>query len=332
MSRRKNRCDFFGDNFWQSDNINRRYFAKNRDMLVSLAINRFRWVNLPSTCDSRFLEFALLKNGFATICHQKDMPDLWQSLFAAPYGDFNAYGLPIQWRATGYGGQGTDFEVTNDNGVLVFNSFSRVNPWNMIELYARKLAHIERTEDVNLTNQMSPMLFIAPKEKRLELENLLKQTMGGEFAVLGDDSFGDIAKSVTAISTGVPFISEQLNQTYQNVLNQALMHLGVPHLAFEKGERMIEDEARANSSPTTIMLLNCLSARRQACDMLNDRFGLDVQVYYNDDYESLNWNYSHNLEAMAQDKIIEVSNTQDNVLKLNEGSDEPNMLGAGDNG
>ena len=29
------------------------------------------------------------------------------------------------------------------------------------------------------------------------------------------------------------------------MLSDALMFLGIPHLAFEKGERMIEDEARA---------------------------------------------------------------------------------------
>ena len=67
---------------------------------------------------------------------------------------------------------------------------------------------------------------------------------------------------------------------------------------------MIEDEARANTAPTNIMLLDCLQARRQACETLNKRFGLDINVYFNDDWESYNFNYLNNVESMAQDNMI----------------------------
>ena len=52
-----------------------------------------------------------------------------------------------------------------------------------------------------------------------------------------------------------------------------------------------------------IMLLDCLQARRQFCDKVNEKFGLDIQVYYNEDLESYNFNYMNNIEAMAQDGI-----------------------------
>ena len=67
---------------------------------------------------------------------------------------------------------------------------------------------------------------------------------------------------------------------------------------------MIEDEARANTAPTNIMLLDCLQARRQAANALNRRFGLNIEVYFNDDWESYNYNYANNLEAQAQDGLI----------------------------
>ena len=88
------------------------------------------------------------------------------------------------------------------------------------------------------------------------------------------------------------------------MLNQALLFLGIPHLAFEKGERMIEDEARANTAPTNIMLLDCLQARRQFCNEVNKKFGLNIAVYFNEDWESYNFNYTNNIEQMAQDKVI----------------------------
>jgi len=47
-----------------------------------------------------------------------------------------------------------------------------------------------------------------------------------------------------------------------------------------------------------------LQARRQACDALNRRFGLNIEVYFNDDWESYNYNYASNIEAQGQDGLI----------------------------
>ena len=66
-------------------------------MLLSIAVNRFRWVGLPPTCDPRYLEQQLHKTGIATICHSKETPDIWQTLSAATQSEFNAYGIPTKW-------------------------------------------------------------------------------------------------------------------------------------------------------------------------------------------------------------------------------------------
>lgn len=273
-------------------------------MLLALAVNRFRWVNLPDTCDARFLETTLHRSGIATLSYKKDEPTrIYTTLTAAPQGQFNMYGLPTQWRAVGFDGL-TDYQVTNENGVLCFYSYARICPWNAIEIYARKMAHYERTEDVNLTQQMKPFIGIAPQEKKLELTNLLKQVQGGEPAILGDKGLEKLVENVKVLDTKVPLITEELARSHQNVLNQALLYLGIPHLAFEKGERMIEDEARANTAPTNVMLLDCLNARREFAKKCNEKFGLSINVYFNDDWESYNYNYINNIESQAQDKLI----------------------------
>lgn len=301
---RRKKAEFYSDRFWESANYNFRTYTKNLDMLLSLAINRFRWTGLPETCDARFLEKMLHRNGVATLSFKADEPErIYTTLTAMPNGEYNMYGLPTQWRAVGYDGL-TDYPVTYENGELCFYSFARINPWNALEIYARKMAHYERTEDVNLTQQMKPFIGIAPQEKRLELVNLLKQVEGGEPAILGDEGLSKLVDNVKTIDIGVSLITEELARSHQNVLNQALLYLGIPHLAFEKGERMIEDEARANTAPTNIMLLDCLQARREFCEKVNRRFGLNIHVYFNEDLESYNFNYLGNIEQQAQDKMI----------------------------
>lgn len=317
-NRRAKRGSFWSNNFWQSADYNFRSFHKNLDLLLSLAINRFRWVNMPDTCDPRYFEKILHRNGIATLSYKADEPTrIYTTLQATPNGTYNMYGLPTEWRAVGYDGL-TDYEVNNENGELCYYSYARVSPWNALEIYARKMTHYERTEDVNLTQQMNPRFFIAPQEKKLELINLLKQIDGGEPAILGDEGLSKLVDNVKTIENNAPLIAEDLARCHQNVLNQALLYLGIPHLAFEKGERMIEDEARANTAPTNIMLLDCLNARREFCKKVNDKFGLDIQVYFNEDIESYNFNYTNNIEQMAQDKII-LSN--DGTFSMSEISD-----------
>lgn len=298
---RSNGCGFWNDNFWQSSNFNQRTYYAYLDELLSLAVNRFRWVGLPDTCDQRFLETQLTMKGMATICHAKNAPDIWQSLICSPQSPFDAYGNPTKWRASGY--NQTDYEVDLSNGEIIYNSYTRCNVWNALEIFARKMAHYSRTEDINLTHQHKPWLLVAPQEKKMELVNIYKQIEGGEPAIMGDSNLYELVNKLKAIDTGVPLIVEDLARAKQNVFNDALLYLGIPHLAFEKGERMIEDEARANSAPTEIMLMNCLKARRDACDKLNMRFGLNINVYLNEDWESYNFNYLNNIEAMTQDGI-----------------------------
>lgn len=299
MSRKKRRGQESNPYYWQTEEYNQLCLQVNIDMLLAIAVNRFRWEGLPSTCDPRYLEMQLHRSGIATICHDTDTPDVWQTLMAAPQGEWNDYGIPTEWRARGY--NDTDYKVTPATGELVYYSQTRLNPWGAIMQYAVKLTHIQRTSDVNLIHQQHPWVMLMPREKQMELTNIFKQIRGYEPAILGDSA----NKALLELNEGncftldlkVPFLGKELTEQYQNVLNQYLLFMGVPHIMFEKSERMITEEATAGNSTTNILLKNCLDARRWACKQLRELapsvFG-DLQVYLNDDWESYNYNYLNN--------------------------------------
>ena len=291
-------------NYWETEIYNRLAYYKNLNLLFSLAINRFRWDGLPDTCNVRYLERALLTTGKATLSHREgESSPIWTSLEVAGDGVYNMYGELTSWRAIGYDGE-TNYKVTPDNGVIIHYSYSRSDPWGALDMYARKLAHYEVTENNNLSKQLTPWILIAPQEKRLELENIFKQIAGGESAILGDEGLLKLVENISAIDLKVPVLVEEMGRGWQNTFNQALLMLGIPHLAFEKGERMIEDEARANTAPTAICALDCLQARRDGLREFNKLSGLDAQCYFNEDWESYNFNYTNNIEQQAQDGII----------------------------
>lgn len=299
MSRKKRRGQESNPYYWQTEEYNQLCLQVNIDMLLAIAVNRFRWEGLPPTCDPRYLEIQLHRSGIATICHDANTPDVWQTLMAAPQGEWNDYGIPTEWRARGY--NDTDYKVTPATGELVYYSQTRLNPWGAIMQYAVKLTHIQRTSDVNLMHQQHPWVMLMPREKQMELTNIFKQISGYEPAILGDSA----NKALLELNEGncftldlkVPFLGKELTEQYQNVLNQYLLFMGVPHIMFEKSERMITEEATAGNSTTNILLKNCLDARRWACKQLRELapsvFG-DLQVYLNDDWESYNYNYLNN--------------------------------------
>lgn len=279
-------------------------------MLLAIAMNRFRWEGLPDTCDPRFLEMQLHKVGIATICHREGMPDVWQSLMAMPQGTFNSYGIPVKWNAKGW--DKSEFPVTPATGELVYYSQTRLNPWGAIVQYATKLTHIQRTSDVNLMHQQKPWIMLMPQEKKTELVNIYKQASGYEPVILGDSA----NKALLDLNEGncftldlkVPYIGKELSEQYQNTLNQYLLFMGVPHIMFEKSERMITEEATAGNSTTNIILKNCLDSRRWACERLRklspETFG-DTYVYLNDDWESYNYNYLNNRMMLDENNASE---------------------------
>ena len=303
MSRRKKeRNIWLGDNYWQSADYNTRIYIGYLGMWLSIAMNPFRWEGLPETCDVRYFERQLHMSGKATIAHDPATPDVWLSLKAIANSNFNVYGVPTKWNAVGFNGE--SFPVTSENGEICYYNQSRTNPWNMLEMFARRMAAYTRTEDINLSHQHTPWVFIAPQEQRQELINIFKQIVGGEPAILGNKNTWELVENIKAINTQVPFIADKLTQGFFNVFHSALVYLGVPSLAFEKGERMIEDEAKANSAPTNLMLMDCLGSRREFAKSFNRRFGTDYEVYWNEDIESYNFNYLGNFEAMAQDGLM----------------------------
>ena len=302
--RRAPKGQHFGEpNYFQSADYNEKTRLMYQNWIIELAINRFRWVGLPETCDERALEWALLNSGQATICKPSNehLLPMWVSLPAVFDGEMNMYGNPTAWRAVGLNGD-TNFRSDWNNGAFIRYSKSRINPWIAIQLFATRLTHITRTEDINLFNQHTPMVIVAPDEMSLDATNLFKNISGYEPAVIVTKTFDNI--DIKAISTEVPYIGLDLNVAKQQIFNDLFSFLGIEHLAFEKGERMIEEEARGNSYPTSLMLLNCLSERRKAADYLNKVFGFDIHVYFNNDVESYNFNFLSDYERMANAGLI----------------------------
>ena len=285
--------------YWQSASFNNRIYNYYIDQITKLAASRFRWLNLPASCDERYLEMTLINQGMASIAFPAKMKGTFLSLQCSPHGMLNMYDRPNEWLATGQ--NGTRYSCSRNTGVVVYDNRTRYPLMNGIELYANELTHIAVTRRINRMHQQIPFILKGPQEKRQEMTELFKQVAGGEPAVLCNDDIQQIGYE--ALSTGVQFIGEDLAIDEQNIWNRIYSMLGIKNTTM-KQERQTEDEIRAQENPSDIVKMDSISERRKAADELNSRFGeylqQPIKVIWNQDNQSDNWNLKHNIESIAK--------------------------------
>lgn len=296
---RKRRKTYKNTMYWQSAGYNTQLFESFRAQILNLALSRFKWLNLPPTCDERFLEWTLLVNGIATIARPAGM-DSFFSTQASTLGYFNVYDNPTCWES--FGNNGWRFKVNADNGVLIYDNLARQPMLPILDIYARELVDVIRTKQLNRQHQKIPFIIHGPESKELDMLNLYKQVDGGEPAVIADD--GIQAVSFEALATGVEFIGDKLQDEFENVWKMIYTALGIKSMDV-KGERQSIDEVRAIANPTEMNALSPIRARRQACEKLNERFepfiSEPINVVWRQDFISDNYNYMNNVQAFKED-------------------------------
>lgn len=270
MGNKKSKEGFYSDAYWQSADWNQRKTLAYLTQLEALAMNRFRWEGLPPTVDTRYLEYCLLHYGVATIAFPEDYPEIWVCGKAAFGGTINRYHNPTRWYL--YGAAGDAFPVTPLNGVLIWNSQTRNNPWNQLDMWARELADIDRTRDVNRAHIKSPVIFSGPRGKKQDLENIVNAWLGGEPAIMLYENMAANGIEVSSLKVEVPFYGAELFADAMNVLNRAYTFLGIENLP-TKAERMIQEEIQSTMEPTSVNALDGLDSRRVGARELH-YFGL----------------------------------------------------------
>lgn len=288
------------ENYWQTRDYNSRLFTMLQNQVISMAINRYKWVNLPENCDQRFLELTLFNQGIASIAINPEN-DEWYSLQVG--GEMRApdhYGNPSLWTTLGVNGK-VRFTTTKANGIYVYDNSMRIPIIERISLWVREMVDIIRTLQQNRAHMKVPVLITGIQDKRLDMTNYIKQVAGGEAFIVTTDGINNI--DVRAMSTDVDSYQTELWESFFNVWNQIYQSLGIGNLPF-KAERRIEDEVQSQADPTNLVALDGLQCRRYACKFLNENFGDllpgELNVVWNKDIATDNYNFIHDLQKMVE--------------------------------
>lgn len=269
----------------QSLAMNTKQYQLYYDLLLQMAISVFAWQNLPSEIDERFLELTLITRGLSVFWFSLDY-DKYFANQACESGHINMYQNPTSYKI--YGADGFNYDLKAKECVPIWNSYLRKGDNDIFEIYARRLADIDRTIDVNLLNQKMPVICSIPETKRLTYSNLLKQIYSNEPVIIVDDGVVNL-NNIKYISTNVPYICDRLLDAKAQIWSEAMTALGINNNNQQKAERVQTAEVMANNGQIVANRLIHLDSRRKACKAINEKYGLDVWVDYNQDISSINY-------------------------------------------
>lgn len=262
---------------WESAELNRRTYNHYFNRLMELSISMFEWKNLPGTVDARFLEYTLFTDGMAVFFNDEVMGHLCLQTMIG--GNLDVYRIPTI--RTAYASNGYNRKLNEKDSVIIFNNMIHTNCINDIELFARRLYECDRTMDVNIKAQKTPVMIACDENQRLTMINLYQQYDGNEPFIFGNKDI-DI-KKIQAISTNAPFVSDKIMELKNQIWNEALTYLGISNVSYQKKERLISDEVSRSMGGTVASRYTRLDMRQQACEKINKMFGLDIWVDYRED-------------------------------------------------
>lgn len=265
--------------FWESGMTNNGTYLQYYNRLTELSTSMFEWLNVPDTIDVRFLELVLFTDGQAVFFKDEEIGHL--ALRCAINGPFNIYNIPINRRA--YAANGYNRQLNEKDSVIIYNNYLHTNSMLDVRMFAKRLYNLDRTVDVNVNAQKTPVLIICDEQQRLTMKNLYMKYEGNEPFIYGDKNLNP-NEAIKSINTGAPYVADKIYQLKVQIWNEALTYLGISNVNTQKKERMISDEVMRNQGGVIASRYSRLEARRDAVEKINEMFGLNIEVNYRDDY------------------------------------------------
>ena len=252
------------------------------DRMRKIALSMFEWESLPDSMNARYLEMTLFYKGQAGMLYDKDYGFI--NTQATDSGYINIYGLPSRIQCYSYRynemrdlyvkGSG---EPIDKEAILVLNNYDRTPTATTLQLFAYRLAQAQRTADVNIMAQRTPILITTDQRQEFSMRKLYEQYDGNTPVIYADKNSGLNPDAVRAIKTDAPFIATDILQYKILIWNEFLSFLGISNLD-EKRERLISSEIDSNNELVNMNLQSYLIPRKKACEEFNQKYGTNIDV------------------------------------------------------
>lgn len=247
------------------------------NQLKELFMSSFKWENLPSTVNQRFLELMLFDEGKCVFFKDEEIGHL--ALRGILNGQIDLYGEYTKIRAFASNGYQNDKLVNHKNSVMIFNNYVRDSPHIRIKQFAERIWKIEKTIDLNIHQQKTNKIMKTSKKTELTVKNMLMQIDEFNPAVFVDKDLDVGGTIVYDLST--PYITDKLEEQKRKLWNEALSFIGIENNFSEKNERLTAGEVLVSNGLAIANRNAKLQARQKAVEEINGIFNLNIEVKNN---------------------------------------------------
>ena len=260
--------------------VNNATYVDYLDRLKLVATSLFTWEGLDEVAGvgaSRFLELALYENGRGVFFKDDELG--YMALRVNPNDKFNVYMLPTKVICYSFE---YNKEKDFDDVVYIMNNNLQKPTLETLKLFAYSLYEVEATINVNLLAQKTPILIEGDTKTILTLKNVYMQYSGNTPFIFGNKQY-DLSNRLSVLKTDAPYLIDKLTLHKHEIWNECLTYLGINNANTDKKERLITDEVNSNNQLINYYL-NCFyKTRKQACDEINKKYGLNISIKVNDD-------------------------------------------------
>lgn len=256
-------------------------FQDYYNRMEKIVLSMFEWVNLPESMDARYLEKTLFDFGQAALL--KDNTYGFINTKATDDGGLSIYGLPTILHCNSfeyesdrlvYNGLLNESFTEDNQAILVMNDWNRIPTAYSIYDFAERLADAQKTCDINIRAQRTPILILGDEKQQLTLKNLYAKYDGFEPVMYGDSDIMS-ASMLSVVNTGAPYVADKIQSYKKEIWNEFLTTIGVNNISVEKKERLITGESSENNELINFNLQSFLAPRQKACEQFNKLFGLE---------------------------------------------------------
>ena len=243
------------------------------NMLIKCS-QMFVYKNLPDSIPKRVLERFLQENGYCIFTKENDKYIVLSGGLGGELNEYYEYTKCIVNNP--YLKLNKEYTI-NDDCILIRNDSKMKGLIPLLEKYGVLCGDCELSINM-LTNNLRTQFFISANDDktRQNADLFIKKLVDGELSVIGENQFLDGVK-VHNVSSQANCI-QQFIELNQYLKASAFNEIGLDANFNMKRERLTVNEVELNTSILIPLADNMLEERKNAIDLINKKYGLNIEV------------------------------------------------------
>lgn len=250
------------------------------DILIRLSLlakTVFKWEGLPNGIDEKQLERYLFTEGRCMF--YKDEKVGWIVTKYTETDGRNFREEPTKVKPVSINDDLLDQKEREPRKdcVLILNNDDEYPTGRTIMMYAARLTEMQRTIDINIHAQKTPVLIKASDKTRLSAKQIYKQWSGFEPLIITDKNLAD-GVALEVLNIAAPVVFDKLTIEKNKLWNECMTFLGINNANMDKRERLVDDEVQANNEQIGYSAEVMLKSRQAAAKAMSELCGCEITV------------------------------------------------------